>query len=322
MTPSTLALGLLLLPGCQNPAAGTFVGNPTMSARLAEAPELPVLDGLLVALEVLLGDCDGVGDVPLGARTLTFDGPFSEQDLQIPTGTHCGVFFVMDGFTIRFDEGDAEPTTVIADDFDLWIETRFESRDDSRHAVQFGDAAWLEAVAAAAEPGENLVDGSNPALDEAFFGGLERGSGVDPAGDAPTETTLPEDVPGKLDLEDWPESPLGTPTSWDGCGPTTNYDLAVPIPPAAMQAAGFVTTEVGWCEANVLFADDLTPLSAQQVDHRDGSLYPISYNGWSQGCGALHCGEVLAANGEVLGRPCTVLALCEAGTAAVTGFTW
>lgn len=312
---------LLAFTGCAapEPAQGTFVGNPTLSGRLAESQAHPVIDGLLVAPEVLLGDCDGVGDVALGSRSLAFTGPLSDEVLQIPTGDHCGVFFVVTEFIIRIDEGGPVPTTVIAQDFDLWVQTRFEAREGGEYEVRFGDPAWLEAVAAAAEPGENRVDADHPALYEAFFDGLG-GSSVE-AGD-PGEPTLPDTVPGAVDADGYPISPLGTPSRFPGCGPGVNYDLAVPVPAAAMAAIG-QPDEVGWCEANVRFADDPTPRSALQVDYADGSLFEVPYNGWTQSdCGAVHCGALYTSTGAPLELGCTALALCADEQAVVTGFTW
>jgi hypothetical protein len=276
---------------------------------------VPLIDGVLVAPEVLVGGCDGIGDVPVAGGTFAFDGPLSDELLQIPVGTHCGLFFVVDGFTLRLDEGAAEPTTVIADDFDLWVRTRFASEAHSRHTVVFGDEAWLAGVAAAAERGEIEVSGSNPALDEAFFAGLER-SAVDTAEDPA------EELEGRVDIGTWPTSPRGTPTTFPGCDVGVNFDLAVPIPPAAMDAAGLSDGEVGWCEANVLFADDLAVRTAVQTDWSDHSAYEVPYNGWSQGCGELHCGSLYDAAGAPLDRPCSALALCEGATARVTGFGW
>lgn len=322
------------LLACRDPAPrpGTFVGNPELVARLAQPPPtgdsptdpgaVEVIDGLLAAPEVLLGDCDQVGDVPLGERILSFDGPLSDDVLQIPTGTHCGVYFVVDGFTIRLDEGDGEePTTVIADDFDLWIDTRFEAENDTRHTLRFGDEQWLADVALAAGPGENLVTEESPALYEAFFGGLRQGSAIDEA-EAPL-TTLPQGEPTRVDLERWPVGGDGTPTSTGGCGVGTTHPLAVPIPPAAMLGAGW-SDEVGWCVADLTVADSLEYQLTLQTDFRDGSDYEIRYNAWSQGCGTLHCGDLQDAAGQSLNWPCTAMALCDGatGTITVTGFEW
>ena len=314
---------LLCLAACKAPAEGTFVGNPSMQARVAEAPTVAVLDGLLEAPEVLLGDCDGVGDVPLGERVLTFDGPLSDEVLEIPTGSHCGVFFVMDFFTVRLEAGGTEPLIIEADDFDLWVPTRFSADPGGSYTLRFGDPAWMEALAAAAVPGVNAVDGSNPALDAAFFGGLTR-SGV---GDAPDDVEAsPSLLPGRPDLEAHPTSPRNTATQVPDCGANVAFDMAVPIPPAAMQAAGLGSEGIGWCESGLQFNDDLSLQSVAQLDYATGSPFEVLYNGWDQASDCLDapCGQVTDDQGQALDRACSVLALCdgEGGSAVVTGFQW
>lgn len=296
-----------------DPRPGTFVGNPELTARVRQTPVVRVVDGALDALEVLLGDCDGVGDVPLGPELLRFDGPVSEEILQIPAGTHCGVFFAVDDFTLRLDEGADEPTVLVADDFDLWVPTRFAARRDERYTVTFGSDEWLEQVAALAGPGENDVHG-DPELEAAFFGGLE---GSDVGDEAAAGAT--DGVPTRVDPDHWPTSPSGVPSSGVPCVDGDTLPLAVPIPPAAMLAAGY-SLEVGWCEASVTFVGDLQ--AGYQTDWADGTLYEIVYDGWSQGCGALHCGTLVDHLGRPRDLPCTALAVCDAGTATVTGFQW
>jgi hypothetical protein len=250
-----------------------------------------------------------------------FDGTRAEEALQVPEGRHCGVSLQAERFSIRLDEGDPVATTVLAEGFELSVAARFDARGATRHVLRFGDPDWVALLAEIAGPGENVVDGSDPALDAVFFDGLARSS-VEDADPSATPTTLAPDLSGRVDIATWPVSPRGTPATFDGCGPNVNYDLALPVPPAAMSAAG-LGTDVGWCEANVLFSDDLTPQTATQTDFRTGSLYEVPYNGFSQGCGAIHCGVLYSASGTTLGRPCSVLALCDgAGLAAVTGFEW
>ncbi len=320
MIPAFFLSGLPMLAACQNPASGTFVGNPTLTARIAEPPDVPVLDALLVAPVVALTGCDGADDLSLEGRAFRFVGATSDDALQIPAGAHCGVSLSVETLAIRLDGGEPTATTIVARGFELSVPGAIRARGDSVLTLRLGDASWLEAVVAAAEPGENEVDG-DPALAEAFFSGLD-GSALEDADAPEPPTTLPEDLPGRVDLDTWPESPLGTPTRQAGCGPGVNYDLAVPIPPAAMAARGLAAGAVGWCEANVTFADDLTPLTSAQLDWRSGDLYDVTYNGWSQGCGALHCGRILSDAGDVLDGGCTALALCAGGEAVVTGFLW
>ncbi|MCA9490605.1 MAG: hypothetical protein KC621_11810 [Myxococcales bacterium] len=171
LLPTTAALlGLL---ACRDPAAGTFVGNPTMTARMAEPAEVGVVDGELIALEMLLGDCDQVGDVPLGSRTFTFDGAESREALQIPADEHCGVFLVVDLMRVVVDDGQGGERELIADDFDLWVPTTFLARANGRFRLRFGDDAWLSDVVALTEPGTHSVNGE-ASLATAFFEGLDR----------------------------------------------------------------------------------------------------------------------------------------------------
>lgn len=174
-----------VLGACQDPAAGTFVGNPDMTARIADNPVQRAESGIFDALEVHFTDCDDT-IVPLGHTVFTFDGPDAEEVVDIPAGVHCGLFFVVDDFVVTFEEQGAG-ITVIADDFDLAIPAEFAARDGGHYVLQFGDEAWLSEVASLAGPGENRLDGSNPALDQAFFDGLVRGSTVLNAGPGDTD---------------------------------------------------------------------------------------------------------------------------------------
>lgn len=160
------------LAACRDPAAGTFVGNPTMSARMAEPAQVDVSDGELVALEMLLGDCDQVGDVPLGSRTFTFDGAQSRETLQIPADEYCGVFLVVDLMRVVVDDGEGE-RELIADDFDLWVPTSFLAEANGRFRLRFGDEDWLREVVTLTDPGTYAVNGE-ATLSTAFYAGLDR----------------------------------------------------------------------------------------------------------------------------------------------------
>ena len=169
---------MFALSACQNPASGTFVGNPSMSARLVDNVVQRAQGGRFEALEIHLTGC-GVDYVPLGPTVLTFDGPSSEQEIDLMLGDHCGLFFVVDQFTVEFTDDDGPTTTVIADDFDLTVPSEIAARGQERFVLRFGDIAWLADVAALAPPGEATLVTSDPDLASAFFGGLEAGSTVE-----------------------------------------------------------------------------------------------------------------------------------------------
>jgi hypothetical protein len=173
----TATLWVLMGVACQGPASGTFVGNPEMSARLADNLEQRPVRGVFEALEVHFQDCDDAYQL-LGPTTFTFDGPNAHEAFQIPTGERCGLFFPVDWFEVQFEEKGAL-TTIMADDFDLAIPAEFVVRENDEIVLRFGDNEWLAQVASKLpHTGEILLDGSYPELEAAFFDGLVYGSAV------------------------------------------------------------------------------------------------------------------------------------------------
>ncbi|MBX2801989.1 MAG: hypothetical protein KTR31_30190 [Myxococcales bacterium] len=168
---------VMLLAACADPSSGTFVGNPSMNARLIDNDIQHARGGQLDALEVHVTDCDDP-PLPLGPTTFFFDGAESEDSLGLPIGEHCGLFFVVDRFTVRFDEGD-EVTTLVSDGFDLEIGAGFAARWGQRYRLHLGDTWWLEDVASLAEPGTTFLNSEEPELQEAFLEGLMRSTVVE-----------------------------------------------------------------------------------------------------------------------------------------------
>ncbi|MEQ1507274.1 MAG: hypothetical protein ABMB14_33910, partial [Myxococcota bacterium] len=156
--------------------AGTFVGNPNLTARLADNDAQTAVGGSFQALEVHLTDCD-VPYVPLGPTTLEFHGATTSDALALVPGDHCGLFFVVDRFVVEFRDG-GEDIIVIADNFDLTVAAGFSAELGDLFQLRFGDEAWLAEVGALAGPGESILNGEDPALDAAFYDGLTRGSTV------------------------------------------------------------------------------------------------------------------------------------------------
>jgi hypothetical protein len=173
----------LAVGGCPNPS-GTFVGNPSadpsLRARLADNPAQRARGGVLEAAGIGVPGCND-SLYGLGHTTLTFEGPDSVESLEIRAGPQCGLFFAILRFEVSFEEDGVE-TSVVATDFDLEIPAEFTAREGGSYVLRFGDEAWLAEVAEHAEPGENRLDGSNPALEAAFFDGLIDGSTVLNAG--------------------------------------------------------------------------------------------------------------------------------------------
>lgn len=321
MRTAPLALALIGLSACKDPAQGTFIGNPSLTARYVES-ELQQSRGGRLRADVVLQGCEGDEDRPLGAQLFDFQGDRATSAIQIPAGEHCGLAMRVEEFLVRFDGGDPNPTSVLATDFDLTVPGSFAATGGDAFTLRLGDAAWLSAMAETSAFGDNVLDGSNPALEAAFFEGLGR-SGIEleqAAGASPP--TPPEPLAGRLNLEDYPTSPLNTHSGATGCGPGTTYDVAVAIPPASMAAVHGLGA-VGWCEGTIDFGTDLTPQTSTQVDYSDLSTFEVTYNGWDQSCGAVHCGRVYTElDGPILGS-CTVLAYCdEQGVYRSTGFEW
>lgn len=320
MIHRTLALvpALVGLCACHGPASGTFVGNPSMTARIADNDVQQARGGHLEVSDAALIDCEEGDDVSLGGWTFRFAGAGSADVVQLPDARRCGLSLHVDELQIRFDEGDAQTTTLIASEFELALPERFQTEPGGRYMLRLGDAAWLAGISALASPGEVHISEAAPELQAAFFDGLQQGSGVE-SGGAPESDPLP----GRLNLDGYPESPLGTPSQFPGCGPGVAFHLAVPIPHAAMATLDLGDGEVGWCEGEVIFSDDLLPISAIQQDYSDLSTYTVEYNGWGQGCGSVHCNQVYSSTGIPQDRACTVLALCDDDdVATVVGFYW
>ncbi|MCB9679585.1 MAG: hypothetical protein H6737_31050 [Alphaproteobacteria bacterium] len=308
-------LAWLAVLACTRPAEGTFVGNPELTARYRSSETRIARGGRLVAPESFLLECDGEGDTALGSASFEFRGERSDDFVQIPEGSYCGVFFVVQELTVEFDDGGAALTSVTARDFDLVVPADIQVGPGDTFLLDLADDTWLDALAQYAIAGANEVEG-DPDLADAFFGGLEEST----VADAPEAPDTP--LEGRLDLADYPVSPAGTPTSEPDCGAGVTFDLAFPVPPAAMATIG--VDGVGWCEAGLQFTADLAPLTATQLDYASLGTYTVTYNGWGEGCGALHCGQLTDDAGAPVGLPCTVLAYCdgEGGLATATGYAW
>ena len=304
---------------CNRPAEGTFVGNPNLTAGYSDNEVQRGLGGRLEAEEVRLLGCVGEDDVSLNDHAFTFDGTDSPDFLQLPQGSFCGVRVVVRELAVRFDEGGPESTTVIGSGFEVVVHDKLRAREGQLYRLSLANAAWLQLLADATEPGENIADAANPDLVDAFYVPLQEESGLEELTDPGPE----DELPGRLNLEGYPQSPDGTPSSQSGCGPSVQFDMAVPIPHAAMANLGIGSGEVGWCQGGIQFSADLAPNTSIQLDYSDFSTYPVQYNGWGQGCAALHCNEVVDFQGAPMGIPCTVLAFCDAGNnAVVTGYSW
>jgi hypothetical protein len=182
---------LVLSAACQvdgpAPDSGTFVGNPsltpTMTARLADNDVQHADRGVLEAFEVFLTDCEQtVSDIPLGGRTLIFEGAESTDIIELEPQERCGLWLVVFQFEVTWDE-DGVLTTVVADNFDLAVAPGFTAEEGGRYRLRLGDEAWLADVAALAPQGQTtILNGTDPALDDAFYEGLVRGSDVEVLG--------------------------------------------------------------------------------------------------------------------------------------------
>lgn len=169
-------LGLLGCASSDDERHGTFVGNPSLTARIADNPVQRVASGRFDALEVHVTGCDDPV-IPLGPTRLTFDGPDSIDVVPLPLGEHCGMFFVVDQFTVEVR--DSERTfRIVADDFDLAVPDSFVARRDGHVVLRFGNESWLAKVATLAPDGETRLGKDVPALTQAFFAGLWEGSEV------------------------------------------------------------------------------------------------------------------------------------------------
>ena len=182
MTHRPLVLLVLLAGACEapEPRPGTFVGNPSLTAglsvRIADNEVQQVVRGVFEAVGVDMRGCEEAIE-PLGRVVLRFEGPNSVDVVPMDVGEHCGLFFAVDQFTVTFDDG-GQPITIIADDFDLSIDSRFVARRGDEVVLRFGDEAWLADVAALAPRGETRLGADHPALTRAFFEGLHEGSEI------------------------------------------------------------------------------------------------------------------------------------------------
>ncbi|MEZ4316333.1 MAG: hypothetical protein R3F61_02465 [Myxococcota bacterium] len=317
MTRAPLPFALAVLAACTGSRDGTWVGNPELTASYASTQTYTARTGELVATDASFVGCEGDDDTPLGPIALEFRQGRTIEGLQVPAGRFCGLRLTVAELTVRFDDGGPALTAVTARGFDLDIAAMFETLPDGEVHLQLAANDWLDSLAAQVALGEENEVAGNPALESAFFDGLEADSTV---GDAPVDDDEP--LAGRLDLEGYPVSPLGQPTTQAGCGPSVNFDMAFPIPPAAMATMG--VDGVGWCDSNLDFTADLAPQTATLIDYSDLSTYAVTYNGWGGSCGSLHCGEVTDSAGVLVGRPCTLLVFCDGdgGTATATGYTW
>jgi hypothetical protein len=174
-------------------------------------------------------------------------------------------------------------------------------------------------------PGENLVE--DGVLLETFYDGLADSTVATeeaPSGQPDAPTLDPDvELAGRVTIADHPTSPLGSPTTTNGCGENAPVLMAAPIPSASMATLDVFDARPGWCEGEVTFQNNLSTRTSFQTDYTDLSTFPVSYNGWGQDCGELHCGIVHTADGLPLARPCTVLAFCDQQlSVTVTGFAW
>ena len=155
---------------------GTFVGNPSLQARIADNAEQRVTSGLLEALEVHVTSCEDAPK-PLGPTHFKFVGASAEETVPLPVGEHCGLFFVVDLFTVNFED-EGELVTIVADDFDIEIPATFAASTDQQYVLRLGDEAWLADVAALAQPGVNRLGPDVPELSRVFYNGLIEGSDI------------------------------------------------------------------------------------------------------------------------------------------------
>lgn len=169
-------LGAVACAASEGDRPGTFVGNPSLTARIVDNALQRVSSGLFEALEVHVTDCDEP-TIPLGPTVLRFEGAESHDVVPLPLGEHCGMFFVVDRFTVAFEDGDRS-ITIVADDFDLAVPSEFVVTREGQVVLQFGNDAWLAEVAAHAPDGETRLGKHHPALTRAFFAGLWEGSQV------------------------------------------------------------------------------------------------------------------------------------------------
>jgi len=176
MKPIVPVLAVALAACSPPPPSGTFVGNPSLAARIADNPVQQATGGELEALEIHVTDCNDA-PTPLGPTVLHFDGPESEEVLPLPVGEQCALWVVVDLFTVRFED-DGVPITIVADDFDISIPAEFAPAEGDRFVLRLGDEDWLAEVAALVPPGETRLERGSSPLNDAFYGGLIEGSAV------------------------------------------------------------------------------------------------------------------------------------------------
>ncbi|MFK7928579.1 MAG: hypothetical protein AB8H79_10355 [Myxococcota bacterium] len=303
--------------GCMEGSSGTFVGNPSLTAGYTSTDTERARGGELSTQEVVLQGCEGTEDVALEQPNFRFIGSASPDSVQIPAGSYCRVSLQVEELVVRFEDVDNRTITVIGREFEMEINGRFEVQDAQRWSMQLGPADWLSLLADVSRPGENLIENDDSALGLVFFNGLRGGTSL-----LQVEPNDGESLSGTVNFEDFSASPRGVPTTATGCEADAEIELAVPIPPAAM-ATKSDATEIGWCEGLVRFSSDLAPQETRQINYATLGTEQVSYNGWGQGCGSLHCNDMFDSEEQISEQACTVLAVCESdGTARVTGFAW
>jgi len=180
----SVALVAAALVACkQDPASSTFVGNPTMRARIADNDTQEVISGEMDALEVLLATCaqreGGGGNEPLGPMRLSFEGDTATEPIELVPGDHCGLWFVVKDFVFTYEDDGLE-TTVRVDNFDLYLDIPFAAERDGSYELRFGGDTWLADLAELVDPGSEVViyerDGTE--LADLFFDGLIEDSTV------------------------------------------------------------------------------------------------------------------------------------------------
>lgn len=170
-----LALALTLF-ACNpdEPVEGTFIGNPSLTARVVDTPDQVATGGVLETEGLYIRGCDGA-DVQLDPSEFVFDGALSFDSQALPEGAYCGIFVPIGQLTLEFDDlGDSYAIT--GHDIDFELEGQIDASDESVHVIALGDEALLGELAALAEPGSTDANQQEPALRQAFIDGLERSS--------------------------------------------------------------------------------------------------------------------------------------------------
>lgn len=181
---------LLALSACapDDPAEGTFIGNPSLTARVIDNAVQVNQGGSLNAENLLIRGCTGA-DAILDATSFTFDGALSFDAAAIPEGCYSGIHMPIAQLTLEFDDG-ADAYSITGHDIDFAIDGSIDAAGTSVHVIALGDEDWLGELAALAEPGHTDANADEPALRDAFVAGLLRSTletrGATPPGDTDT----------------------------------------------------------------------------------------------------------------------------------------